>query len=76
MFDYNFNMQLERYYESIFDTIHDTMDDREVLKVAIEVLKIAMARLDGDLNNKDIKKEYQKLGYIIRELEEIEEDYV
>lgn len=76
MFNYNFNMLLERYYESIFDTIHDTMDDREVLKVAIEVLKIAMARLDGDLDNKDIKKEYQKLGYIIMELEEIEEDYV
>ena len=76
MFAYNFNMPLERYYESIFDTIHDTMDDREVLKVAIEVLKIAMARLDGDLDNKDIRKEYQKLGYIIRELEEIEEDYV
>ena len=76
MFDYNFNLQLERYYDSIFDTIHDTMDDREVLKVGIEVLKIAMCRLDSDLNNKDIKKEYQKLGYIIRELEEIEEDYV
>ena len=76
MFDYNFDLQLERYYNSIFDTIHDTMDDREVLNVAIEVLKIAMCRLDSDLNNKDIKKEYQKLGYIIRELEEIEEDYV
>ena len=76
MFDYNFDLQLERYYDSIFDTIHDTMDDREVLKVGIEVLKIAMSRLDGDLDNKDIKKEYQKLGYIIRELEEIEEDYV
>ena len=76
MFDYNFNMPLERYYESMFDTIHDTMDDREVLKVGIEVLKIAMSRLDGDLYNPDIKKEYKKLGYIIRELEEIEEDYV
>jgi len=76
MFDYDFNMSLERYYESLFDTVHDTMDDREVLKVGIEVLKIAMSRLDGDLDKKDIKKEYQKLGYIIRELEEIEEDYV
>ena len=76
MFDYNFNMPLEVYYSNLFDTIHDTMNDREVLQVAIETLKIATARLDNDLNNKKIKKEYQKLGYIIRELEQIEEEYV
>jgi len=76
MFDYNFDYKLEKYYNDIFDIIHGIVNDRETLELGIEILKIAMARLDGDLDNKEIRKEYQKLGYIIRELEEIEKNYV
>ena len=75
MFDYNFDYTLEKYYGGIFDMIHNVIDDYNTLKIGIEILKIAMQRLDSDLENKEIKKEYQKLGYIIRELEEIEKNY-
>ena len=76
MFNYNFNTKLEDYYFDIFQEIHETINDYETLQIGIEILKIAMQRLDNDLNNEGIKKEYQKLGYIIRELEEIEKNYV
>ena len=76
MFEYNFNRKLEDYYFNIFQEIHETMSDYDTLQLGIEILKIAMQRLDSDLDNEKIKKEYMKLGYIIRELEEIEKNYV
>lgn len=76
MFNYNFNQKLEDYYFNIFQEIHETINDYETLQIGIEILKIAMQRLDSDLDNKDIEKEYKKLGYIIKELEEIEKNYV
>lgn len=76
MFDYNFNTKLEDYYFNIFQEIHEEINDYETLQMGIEILKIAMQRLDSDLDNEKIKKEYMKLGYIIRELEEIEKNYV
>lgn len=76
MFNYNFNHNLEKYYYNIFEPIHGVINDYETLQIGIEILKIAMQRLDSDLNNKKIAKEYQKLGYIIKELEEIEKNYV
>ena len=76
MFDYNFDMKMQEYYDDIFMQVHDVMDDHEVLKLGIEFLKIAMARLDGDLNREDILKEYVYLGDIIKKLEEIDKNYV
>lgn len=76
MFDYNFDTKLEEYYDDIFNMAHEVMDDHEVLKIGIEFLKIAMARLDGDLDREDILKEYVYLGDIIKKLEEINENYV
>lgn len=76
MFDYNFNMKMQEYYKDIFMQVHEVMDDHETLKVGIEILKIAMARLDGDLDREDIAREYNKLGNIIKELEKIDENYV
>ena len=71
-YDYGF----ENYYENIFNIVHEIMDDHEVLKLGIELIKIATGRLDSDLNNKEILKEYILLRDIIERLEKIDKNYV
>ena len=71
-YDYGF----ENYYENIFNIVHEIMDDHEVLKLGIELIKIAAGRLDSDLNNKEILKEYILLRDIIDRLEKIDKNYV
>ena len=71
-YDYGF----ENYHEDIFNIVHEIMDDHEVLKLGIEIIKIATGRLDSDLNNKEILKEYILLRDIIDRLEKIDKNYV
>ena len=40
------------------------------------MIKIARDRLNGDLNNNEIEKEYLKLNEIVGSLEEIKNNYV
>lgn len=68
--------ELENYYENIFTEINDTCSDYETLEIGIEIIKIAKERLNSDLDNESIKNEYNKLGAIIKELEEIKNNYV
>lgn len=68
--------KLEEYYDNIFTEINEVCSDYETLEIGIEIIKIAKERLNSDLDNESIKNEYNKLGAIIKELEEIKNNYV
>lgn len=70
-----FNYKLQDYFRNIFEEIHETINDYETLEIGIEIIKIAKERLNSDLNNKEIKKEYEKLKTIIKELEDVKNNY-
>lgn len=74
--EFKMDYKLQKYYENIFTEIHESISDYETLEIGIEIIKIARERLNGDLNNKAIRTEYKRLGAIIRELEEIINNYV
>ena len=67
---------IEKDFEDIFQEIHETTNDFDTLLIGTRILEIARDRLDGDLDNKDIKTEYNKLEKIIKELYSIIEKYV
>lgn len=64
---------MEKY---ILDDINECCDDKETLKIGIAIIKEARSRLIFDLDNVKIKSEYDKLGNILTELDEILENYV
>ena len=68
--------KLEEYYDNIFTEINEVCSDYETLEIGIEIIKIAKERLNSDLNKESIRNEYNKLGAIIKELEEIKTNYV
>ena len=70
------NYELENYYENIFTEINEVCSDYETLEIGIEVIKLAKERLNSDLDNESIRNEYNKLGAIIKELEDIKNNYV
>lgn len=72
----NFDYKLQQYYGTIFTEVNDYINDYETLEIGIEIIKIAKERLNSDLNNESIMKEYQRLGEIIKELEEMKNNYV
>lgn len=69
-------MNIKEYYSNIFTTISEIVNDFETLQIGINILEIARDRLDNDLDNEKIKEEYDKLNKIIKELKDIEENYV
>ncbi|MBQ6630723.1 MAG: hypothetical protein IJH55_01135 [Romboutsia sp.] len=70
--DYGYQM----YYDNIFTEINEICSDYDVLLIGTEMIKIARDRLNGDLNNNEIEKEYLKLNEIVGSLEEIKNNYV
>lgn len=60
----------------ILNYLNDNYDDFEILNFALTVLKMATNRLDGDLNDERIKKEYDKLNDIIYQIDKITKNYV
>lgn len=60
----------------ILETIEEYYNDYDTLCLAIDILKIATNRLDKDLENLQINKEYNNLQKIIKKLETIKENYV
>lgn len=68
--------KLEEYYSNIFIEINEVCSDYETLEIGIEIIKIAKERLNSDLDNELIREEYNKLGKIIEQLEEIKNNYV
>ena len=71
-----FDYKLHRYFDNIFTEITENVNDYETLLIGVEIIKLATQRLNSDLDNEEIKKEYDKLILIIKELEEIIDNYV
>ena len=59
-----------------FWKLENTISDYDLLRLATEMLFFARERLDSDLDNKEIYKEYTKLGIIYDLLKDIIENYV
>lgn len=62
--------------ENSFENLLNGVNDFDMLRIAIEFLKVATNRLDSDLDNKEIYAEYVKLCTIIEQLEKIRKTYV
>lgn len=61
--------------KQIIDYLEENFDDFEILNFGTTIIKLATKRLDKDLDNKEIKEEYNKLNDIIYSLEKILENY-
>ena len=48
--------------ENMFYSLDNTIDDKEMLRLATELLRFSRDRLDGDLDNDNIFEEYIKLN--------------
>lgn len=63
-------------YKDIFSEVHEVLNDKEVLELGTELIKVARDRLTGDLNREEIKKEYLELNDIVNQLNAIIKYYV
>ena len=71
-----FNYKIQNYYKDIFEFIKEYVNDYDVLLIAIELLKIASGRLENDINDISINEEYKRFLTIIKELEDIKDNYI
>lgn len=77
----NYDYDIREIYDDILgnDTLHnlcENISDYDLLRLAVEFLRLATQRLDSDLNNNEIYEEYLNLKFIIKSLEEIVKEYV
>ena len=63
-------------YENIINDIEENFNDYDTLVIGKIIIEKAMNRLENDINNKEIKEEYIKLKNIVKQLQEIIENYV
>lgn len=70
------DVELEKNYEDTLFDIYDNANDREALQLAITLLKHATMRLNSDLDNLKISKEYARLYNVCWQLQEIIDNYV
>ena len=68
--------EIEKEFGEIFMEIYLNANDYETLLIGTRILEIARDRLNGDLDNKEIKNEYNKLNEITKQLHKIIETYV
>ena len=66
---------LQGYFAIIFTEISEHCSDSDTLEIGIELIKIATARLDSDLHDKDVLETHNRLIEIIKELESISKKY-
>lgn len=71
-----FNYKIQTYYKDIFEFIKEYVNDYDILLIAIELLKIASGRLENDINDISINEEYKRFLTIIKELEDIKDNYI
>ena len=71
-----FNYKIQTYYKDIFEFIKEYVNDYDTLLIAIELLKIASGRLENDINDISINEEYKRFLTIIKELEDIKDNYI
>lgn len=62
--------------ENMFYSLDNTIDDKEMLRLATEFLRFSRDRLGSDLSDDKIFEEYIKLNVVIEMLEKIIENYV
>jgi len=77
----NYDIDIEKTFndilgENMLQNLCNEINDFDMLRLAIELLRFATARLDSDLNDKKINEEYIKLNFIIEQLERIKNTYV
>ena len=70
------DVELEKDFENSLVEIYDNANDKEALQLAITLLKHATMRLDSDLDNLKISKEYARLYNVCWQLQEIIDNYV
>lgn len=70
------NEDLENAFEDELYSIYDNTNDKEVLQLAMKLLQNGMARLDSDLDNLKISKEYARLYDICLQLKDVIDNYV
>lgn len=75
-YDYDIRETYEYAATTPFYNIIDNINDYDMLRLGTEILRLATDRLNSDLNNPDIKREYNRLTTIILMLERIIKDYV
>ena len=56
--------------------INNEISDYDILRLAVEFLRLSASRLDSDLKDAKINEEYIKLKFIIEQLENIIKNYV
>lgn len=77
----NYDYDIRNIFEDILgkdtlDNLCENINDYDMLRLSIELLRFATERLSSDLNNKEINEEYIKLKFIIEQLEKLEKTYV
>ena len=77
----NYDYDIRKTFEEILgqDTLEklcSNINDFDMLRLSIELLRFATQRLSSDLNDRKINEEYIKLNFIIEQLEKLEKTYV
>lgn len=77
----NYDFDIRRTFNDILGkdslwNINNEISDYDILRLAVEFLRLSASRLDSDLDNKAINEEYIKLKFIIEQLENIIKNYV
>ena len=71
------NFIKDSYTKGVFDEfLSGDVTDHDVLRLGTEIIKWSRDLLDSDLDNPQIKKEYDDLNKICNELEHILNNYV
>lgn len=74
--DYDIRKTFDSYLgEDMFFSLDNIISDYDLLRLATEFLRFAMERLDSDLSDDKIFEEYNKIGAIINQLEDIIKNY-
>ena len=77
----NYDYDIRKIFEEILgkDTLGnlcENINDYDMLRLSVELLRFATQRLSSDLNDNKINEEYIKLKFIIENLENIINNYV
>lgn len=76
-FDYDIRATFDDIIgENMFFELNNNINDYDMLRLATELLRFEMARLDSDLDNEEIHAEYTKISIMVEQLETILDNYV
>lgn len=73
----DYDIDIRNSFSGVFDEfLSGDVTDHDVLRLGTEIIKWSRDLLDSDLDNPQIKKEYDDLNKICNELEHILNNYV